>query len=322
MSAKPRAVFLDFATLGPNVDTRALESLVDIRFYDESDPLEARRRLADVEIAILNKSTIDGDAIRASQRLKLIALSGTGSDNVDVAAAKQRGVAVVNSRDYCSTALAQHVFALILGLTQQIGAYAALVRRGAWQQSRTFALFDYPIRELSGRTLGIVGSGTLGRSVARLGACFGMRVELAARLGTPRDRVPAGRMHFDDLLEQADVLSLHCPLNATTKHMIGAPQLKRMKRDALLINTARGGLVDSEALAAALCAGEIGGAGIDVLAVEPPPAEHPLLAPDIPNLVVTPHVAWSATEARQRALNQITENIAAFLRGEELRRLV
>jgi glycerate dehydrogenase len=322
MPVKPPAVFLDFATLGPNVDTRALDALVDTRYYDFSEPGEAGPRLADAEIAIVNKTRIDASAIRTAQRLKLIALSGTGADNVDVAAAEQCGVAVVNSRDYCSSALAQHVFALILGLTQQIGGYAALVRNGAWQRSRTFALFDLPVRELSSRTLGIVGSGTLGQAVARLGGCFGMRVVFSARLGTPREAVPAGRMHFESLLEQADVLSLHCPLNATTEHMIGADELKRMKRDALLINTARGGLVDSEALVAALRAGEIGGAGIDVLATEPPPADHPLLAPDIPNLVVTPHVAWAATEARQRALNQITENIAAYLRGTKLRRLV
>jgi glycerate dehydrogenase len=322
MSAKPTAAFLDFATLGPNVDTKALEALVDVRYHDCSDLFEVGPRLTDCEIAIVNKSKVGGDAIRESKRLKLIALSATGSDNVDIATAKQCGVAVANIRDYCSTALAQHVFALILGLTQQIGGYAALVRRGAWQESRTFAMFDYPIRELTDKTLGIVGSGPLGQAVARLGQAFGMHIAISARLGTPRDQVPPDRVHFDTLLEQADVLSLHCPLNATTQHMISAPQLKRMKRDALLINTARGGLIDSEALAEALRAGEIGGAGIDVLATEPPPDDHPLLAPDIPNLVVTPHVAWAAQEARQRALDQVTENIADFLRGGSLRRIV
>lgn len=148
-----------------------------------------------------------------------------------------------------------------------------------------------------------------------------MRVVIAARLGTPRAEVPADRLHFDDVLEQADVLTLHCPLNDTTHHMIGARELKRMKRDALLINTARGGLIDSQALAAALRAGEIGGAGIDVLSSEPPPDRAPLLAPDIPNLIVTPHVAWAAKEARQRAFDQVTENIADFLRGGQLRRI-
>jgi glycerate dehydrogenase len=322
MAAKPTAAFLDFATLGPNVDTRALDALVEVQYHDRSDRVEVAPRIADCEIAIVNKSKVAGEAIRAAKHLRLIALVATGSDNVDLATAKERGVAVANIRDYCSTSLAQHVFALILGLTQQINRYDALVRSGAWVASRTFALLDYPIRELTGRTLGIVGSGALGQAVAKLGDAFEMRVAIAARLGTPRDRVPSGRVHFDDLLEQADVLSLHCPLNAMTRHMIAAPQLKRMKRDAVLINTARGGLIDSQALADALRNGEIGGAGIDVLPVEPPPAEQPLLASDIPNLIVTPHVAWAAQEARQRALDQVIENIAAYLRGGTLRRLV
>jgi glycerate dehydrogenase len=320
--SKPTAAFLDFATLGPNVDTRMLETLVDVRYHDCSDLFEVGPRVGNCEIAIVNKSKIDADAIRAAQRLRLIALVATGSDNVDLAAAKERGVAVANIRDYCSVSLSQHVFALVLSLTQQINHFDALVRRGAWQQSRTFALFDYPIRELTGRTLGIVGWGTLGQAVAKLGEAFGMRIIVAARLGTARSEVPADRVHFDDLLEQADVLTLHCPLNATTKHMISAPQLRRMKRDALIVNTARGGLIDSQALADALRAGEIGGAGIDVLPTEPPPDDQPLLAPDIPNLIVTPHVAWAAQEARQRALDQVTENIADFLAGGRLRRLV
>lgn len=313
---------MDFATLGPNIDTKALDALVEVRYHDFSETADVAERIAECEVAIVNKSTVDAGAIRAAKSLKLIALYGTGSDNVDVAAAKRSGVAVVNSRAYCSTALAQHVFALLLALTHQLRGYDALVRRGAWQKSRSFALLDYPIRELTGRTLGIVGSGTLGQAVARLGQCFGMRAAFAARLGTPREQVPPDRMLFDELLEHADVLSLHCPLTPATKHMIGAPQLKRMKRDALLINTARGGLVDGAALAAALRAGELGGAGIDVLPVEPPPADQPLLAPDIPNLIVTPHVAWAATEARQRALDQVTENIADHFRGGSLRRIV
>jgi glycerate dehydrogenase len=322
MSAKPTAAFLDFATLGPNVDTAALDGLVSARYYDGSDVLDVDKRLADCEIAIVNKAQVSGDAIRSSKRLKLITLTATGTDNVDVAAARECGVGVTNVRDYSSTSLSQHVFALVLGLTQQIGGYHALVRSGAWQRGGTFALFDYPIRELTGRTLGIVGWGALGQAVARLGECFGMRLLIAARLGTPRGSVPADRHAFDDVLEQADVLSLHCPLNETTAHMISTSQLQRMKRDALLINTARGGLIDSVALVHALRTGEIGGAGIDVLSTEPPPAEHPLLAADIPNLIVTPHVAWAARESRQRALDQVTENIADFLRGGRMRRIV
>jgi glycerate dehydrogenase len=299
-----------------------LDALVAVRYHDRSEPGEVARRIAGCEIAIVNKSEIDAAAIREAKRLKLIALTGTGSDNVAVDAARQCGVAVANTRGYSTSSVAQHVFALILGLTRQIGGYSALVRRGAWAKSGTFAMFDYPVRELSSRTLALVGFGTLGQAVARLGECFGMRVSVAARVGTPRERVPPGRVHLDDLLEQADVLSLHCPLTAATKHMIGAAQLKRMKRDAMLINTARGALVDSAALAAALRAGELGGAGIDVLETEPPPSDHPLLAPDIPNLLVTPHIAWAAQEARQRALDQVTENIADYFRGGTLRRLV
>lgn len=321
-ASKPTAVFLDFASLGPNVDTHALEALVDVHYHDSSERAEVAARVRDCEIAIVNKTTVDAAAIRGADALELIVLTGTGSDNVDVAEAKRRGIAVANTRGYGSASVAQHVFALILGLTQQIAGYSALVRRGAWQRSSLFTMFDYPLRELAGRTLGIVGSGSIGQTVARLGTCFEMRVALAARPGTPRDAVPPDRVHLDDLLEQADVLSLHCPLNEKTKHLIGAPQLQRMKRDALLINTARGGLVDSAALAAALRDGWIAGAGVDVLAAEPPPADEPLLAPDIPNLIVTPHVAWAAKEARQRALDQVTENIAEYLRGGSLRRLV
>jgi glycerate dehydrogenase len=321
-ASKPTAVFLDFASLGPNVDTRALEELVDVHYHDLSERSEVAPRLRDCEIAIVNKSTVDAAAIRGAAALDLIVLTGTGSDNVDVAEAKRCGIAVANTRGYGSTSVAQHVFALILGLTQQIAGYSKLVRSGAWQRSAMFTMFDLPLRELSSRTLGIVGSGTIGQAVARLGSCFEMRVEFAARPGTQRDAVPPDRVHFDELLERADVLTLHCPLNETTAHLIGAAQLRRMKRDALLINTARGGLVDSAALAAALRAGGIAGAGIDVLAAEPPPADEPLLAPDVPNLLVTPHVAWAAKEARQRALDQVTENIADYLRGGSLRRLV
>src|SRR5688572_1887517 len=179
MSAKPIAVFLDFETLGPNLDTKKLEALVDMRYHARSEPSEVARRLVECEIAIVNKCDVGGDAIRASKRLKLIALTGTGSDNVDVAAAKQCGIAVANSRGYCTTSLAQHVFGLILTLTRQIEGFSTLVRRGAWAKSRMFAMFDYPVRDLSGRTLGIVGSGTLGQAVARLGECFGMCVSVA-----------------------------------------------------------------------------------------------------------------------------------------------
>jgi glycerate dehydrogenase len=322
MGSKPSAVLLDFATLGPNVDTRSLDELVAARYFDYSACEELGERLTGAEIAILNKVKLDRDAIASATDLKLIVLTATGTDNVDCAAAKERGIGVANVRDYCSAAVAQHVFALILGLTHHVGAYDALARSGAWGRSRSFALFDYPIRELAGRTLGVVGFGSLGKAVAHLGRCFGMEVMVSARPGGDDEEPGGARVPFATVLREADVLSLHCPLTKETQHMIGAGELKQMKRDGLLINTARGGLIDGKALAAALRDGEIAGASIDVLPVEPPPPDEPLLERGIPNLIVTPHIAWSAREARQRALEQVVENIASFMAGGRLRRVV
>ena len=319
MRKKPTAAFLDFATMGPNVDTQSLDALVDVRYFPYSHAEELAERLATAEIAIVNKVKLDRNALIAGARLRLIALSATGTDNVDCKTAEERGIAVANTRDYASAAVAQHVFALVLALTNHVAPYDALVRADAWRQSPSFALFDYPIHELAGRRLGVVGFGALGRAVAALGRCFGMEVLVSTRV---RDEPEVGRVPFTALLRTADVVTLHCPLTPETHHMIGAAELRLMKPDALLINTARGGLVDGDALAQALKCGTIGGAGVDVLPVEPPAANEPLLAPGIPNLLITPHIAWAAREARQRALEQVAENIAAYLRGERLRRVV
>jgi glycerate dehydrogenase len=321
MPSKPAAAFLDFATLGPGVDTAKLDQLARTRYYDFSDRDEISGRLRGCEIAMLNKAKLDRKTIAAAESLRLIVLAATGCDNVDIKAAKNAGIAVTNVRDYCSAALAQHVFALILCLTQQIARYDSLVRSGAWSKSRSFALFDYPIRELTGRNLGIVGYGALGRAVGSVGESLGMNLLVAQRPGTANEPT-AGRVALDRVLAEADVLSLHCPLNDVTRHLLDAAAFRRMKRDAIVINTARGALIDQQALADALLSGEIGGAGIDVLPLEPPPADHPLLAPGIPNLIVTPHIAWAAREARQRAIDQVAENVASFLTGGELRRVV
>ncbi|HEY8520246.1 MAG TPA: D-2-hydroxyacid dehydrogenase [Gammaproteobacteria bacterium] len=324
MATRPKTVFLDAATLGPGIDTGKLDALVDAEYYPYSTPAEVAERIRDCKIAITNKAPISGDAIAGAPDLELIVVSATGTDNVATAVARERGVAVANIRDYCSTSVVQHVFALVLGLTQHVGRYHALVVGGEWTRSRSFALFDYPIRELAGRTLGIIGYGSLGQAVGRLGESLGMRLAVAARRGLAPDQVPSGRVPFETVLEQADVLTLHCPLTEATHHMIGRAELGRMKRDALLINTARGALVDNEALVEALREGRLAGAGIDVLPTEPPTPDDVLLraAAELPNLIVTPHIAWAAKEARQRALDQVTENIAAYLRGERLRRVV
>jgi glycerate dehydrogenase len=320
MPPKPAAAFLDFATIGPGVDTTRLDQVVAARYYDFSDPAEIPGRLSGCEVALVNKARLDRAAIEGAASLRLIVLAATGCDNVDTAAAADAGVAVANVRDYCAGAVAQHVFALILGLTQKVGPYDMLVRSGAWSRSRSFALFDYPIRELAGRNLGIIGYGTLGRAVARVGESLGMSLLIAQRPGT-EGPPPPGRVSLDEVLAEADVLSLHCPLSDSTRHLLDAAAFRRMKRDAIVINTARGALIDQAALAEALRAGEIGGAGIDVLPVEPPPAGHALLERGILNLIVTPHIAWAAREARQRVIDQVAENVASFLEGGELRRV-
>jgi len=314
-----KAAFLDFGTLGPGIDTTALDKLIDVAYYEYSPKAEISSRLKDVDVGIVNKARVDAQAMAANPQLKLIVLAATGSDNVDVAEAKSRGIAVANIRNYCTPAVVQHVFALILALTRQIPGYQSVVNAGAWQRSNTFALFDYPIRDLTGKTLGIVGYGSLGKGVAEIGRAFGMEVVISARPGASEGeelRVP-----FQSLLKRADVLSLHCPLTESTRHLIAAAELKAMKPDALLINTARGALIDSEALVWALKSGEIAGAGIDVLAVEPPGDAEPLLAAGVPNLILTPHIAWTSNESRQRTLEQVAEDVRDYIDGGSLRRL-
>ncbi len=317
-----KAAFLDYATLGPGVDTAPLDELIQVAYYEYSGLDEISPRLKHADIGIVNKARIDAETIRANPHLKLIVLAATGSDNVDLVTARERGVAVANIRDYCTPAVVQHVFALILALTRQLNGYQAMVNAGAWQRSKTFALFDYPIRELTGKALGIVGYGALGRGVADVGRAFGMEILICARQGRNGGTYAEPRLPFESLLEQTDVLSLHCPLTESNRHLLGKRELAAMKSDALLINTARGALIDSAALVEALRRGEIAGAGIDVLAEEPPTDEERLLAADIPNLILTPHIAWTAKESRQRTLNQVAENVKDYLAGGKLRRLI
>jgi glycerate dehydrogenase len=309
-----RAVFLDYGTVSNgDLDTAPLErALPGLVLHARTPQEEVPARIAGFEAVLANKSRIDGAAIRANPKLRFVALTATGVDNVDLAAAREAGVAVCNLRDYCTASVAQHVFALLLALTHKIAEYDTLVAQGRWQAAAQFSVFPFPIRELRGRTLGIVGHGTLGKAVAAIAAAFGMQVEIARRPGgAPAD----GRRDLDDLLPELDVLSLHCPLTEATRGLVSRARLARMKPDAVLINTARGALVDTAALAEALQAGRLGGAGIDVLESEPPPAGHPLLDPSIPNLILTPHVAWAAREARQRCLDELALNVQSFLAG-------
>jgi glycerate dehydrogenase len=315
-----RAVFLDFGTVSSgDLSTASLEQVLPgILIHEQTPPEQLAARVAGFEAVLANKAVIDGATIAANPQLRLIALTATGVDNVDVAAARHAGIAVCNLRDYCTTSVVQHVFAMLLALTHRLADYDALVRDGGWQRAGSFSVFPYPIRELRGLVLGIVGHGTLGRAVGRAAASFGMRIEVANR---PGGEPAAGRIDLDELLPRLDVLSLHCPLTDATRNLISRERLAGMKPDAVLINTARGALVDAQALADALRNGRLGGAGIDVLEREPPPSGHPLLAGDIPNLIVTPHVAWAAREARQRCLDELALNVQAFQSGTRRNRV-
>ena len=315
-----RAVFLDFGTVSNgDLDTAALEREVPgLAIHLQTSSAQVAGRIAGFEVVFANKAIIDRAAIAANPQLKLVALTATGVDNVDLAAARESGIAVCNLHDYCTQSVVQHVFAMLLALTHRLHDYGQLLRGGGWQQAAQFSTFPYAIRELQGRVFGIVGHGTLGSAVGRTAVALGMQVEIANRPGVPKLQ---GRVELDELLPRVDVLSLHCPLTDATRGLIGAARLARMKDDAVLINTARGGLVDASALAKALKSGRLGGAGIDVLEREPPPASHPLLDPTIPNLILTPHIAWAAREARQRCLDELALNVAAFREGRSRNRV-
>lgn len=315
-----RGVFLDAATVSRgDLDLSPLrESLSALTQHETTAASAVADRLAGHEVVINNKCRLDREILSANPQLKLLALTATGYDCVDLEAAREQGVAVTNVRDYCTPAVVQHVFGMILSLTHHLGRYDALARSGGWASAPSFSEFAFPMRELEGRALGIVGHGALGSAVGRVGEAFGMRVLIANR---PGGEPQPGRLELDVLLAEADVLSLHCPLNTATRGLIGRRELGLMKQDALLINTARGGLVDAAALADALRTGQLGGAGIDVLTQEPPVDGNPLLDPDLPNLILTPHVAWAAREARQRCIDEVAENIRAHARGERRNRI-
>jgi glycerate dehydrogenase len=327
MNTPIKTVFPDFATVSRgDLDLAALQRPeLDLKLHGLTRPEELPARLAGAEILITNKLRIGAAELAAAPRLKLICLAATGVNNVDLDTARARGIWVCNITAYCTASVVQHTYALILALTHHLAGYQRLLQQGAWRDSPQFCLLDYPIRELAGRKLGIVGYGELGQGVARAAAAFGLEVLVSQRPGgTANGPQPAAveRLPFGAVLEQADILSLHCPLTDATRGMIDAAALARMKADALLINTARGALVDSAALAEALRAGRIGGAGIDVLPQEPPVDGDPLLDAEIPNLIITPHVAWAARESRQRALDEIAANIQSFLEGGRRGRVI
>lgn len=314
-----KAVFLDTQSLD-DLDLGPIADCVDeLVCYQQTAPEEVAERIAGFELVITNKVPLDAALIHSATNLKLICVVATGVNIIDLEAAKSRGIVVSNSQGYGINSVAQHVIGLILALHTHLLDYDRAVKAGDWGRSSQFCLLDFPILELSGRTLGIVGYGALGQEVARLAGCFGMRVLIAARPGS--SETPAGRVSFDDLLERVDVLSLHCPLTPETQDLIDEAALARMKPGSFLINAARGGVVNEEALKTALCAGQLAGAATDVLTEEPPRNGNILLDSSIPNLIITPHSAWGSVQARNRIIEQTRENIQGYLNGNPVRQV-
>jgi glycerate dehydrogenase len=316
-----KAVLLDWDTMGPDLDISNLQALLpDLEVFGDTEDEDVATRIGDAAIVVGNKVRLTRRIFEACPEIRFVGLLATGTDNVDLAAARDHGVAVANIRAYCTQSVAEHVFGCLLNLAHNLGNYSADVRTGAWQTAKNFCLITHPITELSSMTLGIVGFGALGQGVARIANTFNMDVLIAARPGT--GTVPEGRVSMSRLLERCDAISLHCPLNDATRGLFGAAEFKAMKNSAYLINTARGGLVDSQALVDALRDGEIAAAAIDVLPKEPPVDGDPLLDYVGDNLIVTPHIAWGTLRARQNAIDEITANIVEFLAGKERNRVV
>ncbi len=307
-------VFLDRESLSPETRLRVPDFPHRPTIFDRSSAGDVAGRIANADIVITNKVPVRAEAIAAAPRLRLIAVCATGTDMVDVKVAAARGIVVSNVRNYAGTTVPEHVFALILALRRSLLAYRDSVRAGRWQTASQFCYFDYPIRDLAGSTLGIVGRGALGGAVADMAKAFRMDVLFAGRKGDAAP--PSPYVPFAEMLRRSDVITLHLPLKPETRHLIGAAEFAAMERHPILINASRGGLVDEIALGDALRSGQIAAAGFDVATAEPPPADHALMGLlDLPNFILTPHVAWASREGQQALADQLVDNIEAFWRG-------
>ena len=310
-----KIVVVDGYTLNPgDLSWEDLRALGECEIYERSTDEELLARSAEAEILLTNKMEVRGRHVERLQKLRYIGVTATGYNIVDVAAARERGIIVTNVPAYGTASVAQMTFALLLELCHRTGHHAQTVSDGRWAKSSDFCYWDYPLVELDGLIMGIIGLGRIGQTVARLAQAFGMKVVATGR-SKPKD-LPASIAWFDleTLLRTSDVVSLHCPLTTETKQMINAQRLKLMKPTAFLLNTSRGPLIDESALAAALQAGQIAGAGLDVLSVEPPAADNPLY--QAPNCFITPHISWATRAARSRLMGVAVENVAAFIGGK------
>ena len=316
-----KIVFLDRSTLGPTVDLIRPSFEHEWIEYPTSAPEEVPARIADADLVITNKAPIREPALDGAPNLRMISVAATGYDCLDIDACRKRGVVVSNVRGYAVASVPEHTFALILALRRSLVPYRGSVIAGRWQEAGTFCYFDYPIGDLAGSTLAIMGEGSIGQSVAAIGKAFGMETLFVAHKGVEG----LGPLYtpWEEALERADIITLHSPLTPATRNMISMPEFRAMRRRPLLINTARGGLVDEQALVTALDEGLIAGVGFDVLTSEPPMADNPLLSIlDRPNVVVTPHVAWASEGAQQILWNQTVEALERFVAGDPVRRVV
>jgi glycerate dehydrogenase len=315
-----KAVFLDCQTFSSTIDFTAIEQQVsEVVYYGSTSPEQVLERCKNMEVLITNKVVLTAELLAQLPALKLICIAATGYNNIDIKAAKALDIAVTNVSGYAGQSVAQYVLAQILEYYQQTSHHNANTEQGNWQKSETFCYHGNEITELSGKTLGIIGHGNLGKSVAKLADAFGMNILISERVNSSKTR--QGRVNFDQVISQADILSLHCPQTTDTENLINANVLDKMKATAMLINTARGALVNSADLLAALTTKKIAYAVLDVLEQEPPSADHPLLNAKLANLKITAHIAWASSEAQQRLIDLLSKNIAAFKQGEHLNRL-
>ena len=314
-----KAVFLDYESLDKNdLDFSALrEIFTDLELYPSTLDTQVLERVQHADVVITNKVVLDTENLKQCLSLKLILISATGTNNVDLAQAKAQGITVCNCQGYGTSAVAQHTLMLMLALATSVIQYDHAVKQGEWNKSPIFCLLDFPIVELAGKTLGILGYGELGQAVAKLAEAFGMKIIV----GALPNRSTGNRVALSELLPQVDFLSLHCPLTEETRDLIDSKAFEKMKPSAFLINCARGGIVNEHDLATALRTGKIAGAATDVLSVEPPKEGNVLLANNIPNLIITPHSAWGSVDARQRIVQQLTENASAFQQGKPIRQV-
>ncbi len=315
-----RAVFLDKNTFSSAIEFSAVEKQVtQLSCYANTFPSEVIPRCLDADIIITNKVQLTAEILSALPNVKLICISATGYNNVDIEAAKQLNIAMTNVSGYAGQSVAQYIFSQLLEYYQQTSHQNSNTEQGLWSSSDAFCYHGNSISELAGKTLGIVGYGSLGKAVAGIAKAFNMKVLISERPKTKVTRVD--RVTFKQVIEQADIISLHCPQTAETEQLINADVLSRMKNTAVLVNTARGALIDEKALLHSLESKEIACAILDVLTQEPPPSNHPLLNNNLMNLKITAHIAWASIEAQQRLIDLLSQNIIAFNQGERLNRL-